>query len=279
MGVSVKQLLLHLRERQEQLGVRAFQFHHVLRNNTLEPASYPNAAQSIYDSEDHVDQVDVKPVEKAREAVAKVSNPIPPLEETSHIPVPSAIVNNGCVPEQQSHSVPPPGWSQMPGPNYWHPFFMSATNSNLKPTDLPFPIMYPQFMPQWTGQPGWGPPPVPPSDQPLRSAESAGLGFHAPTTVAGPGMAVTPTFRPPSDFIDPHPIPSGDPPFTYPQVPFAPRPIDPSVTTPTKKLPSKKTPGKTPGKRKREEAEDTPSKKPTRVSNRTRTPKKMFEID
>jgi hypothetical protein len=94
-------------------------------------------------------------------------------------------------------------------------------------------------------------------------------------------MPVPPTFRPPSKFIDPHPIPPGDPPFTYiyPPVPFDQRPIDPSVTTPTKKSPSKKTPRKTPGKRKREEAEDTPSKKPIRASNRTRTPKKMFEIN
>jgi hypothetical protein len=286
MGVRIKTLLLHLRERQEQLGVRAFHFHHVLRNNTLEPASYPDSAQSVLDSEDQMDQANVMQVATAKtETTAMVPSPIPPMEEKSHNPVkplPSAIANERCAPEQHSTSVAPPGWSQLPGPNYCQPYFMSATNSNPMPADPRFPIMYnPHFMPQWGGQPGWGPPPVPPAEQLLRIAEHSGHGFHAPTGAAGPEMPVPPTFRPPSKFIDPHPIPTGDPPYTYiyPPVPFDQRPIDPSVTTPTKKSPSKKTPRKTPGKRKRGEAEDTPSKTPTRASNRTRTPKKMFEIN
>jgi hypothetical protein len=47
MGLTVKDLLNHLRTRQERLGVNAFNFHHVLRNNKLEPAAYPEAAQRI----------------------------------------------------------------------------------------------------------------------------------------------------------------------------------------------------------------------------------------
>jgi len=43
MGITVKLLLTHLRTRQETLGVDAFQFHHVLRHNKLEPAEYPNS--------------------------------------------------------------------------------------------------------------------------------------------------------------------------------------------------------------------------------------------
>lgn len=42
MGITVKLLLSHLRARQETLGVDAFQFHHVLRNNKIETAEYPS---------------------------------------------------------------------------------------------------------------------------------------------------------------------------------------------------------------------------------------------
>jgi hypothetical protein len=44
MGVHVKDLLNHLRERQVHLGVEAFHFLHVLRNNNLEPSAYPAEA-------------------------------------------------------------------------------------------------------------------------------------------------------------------------------------------------------------------------------------------
>jgi len=49
MGANAKNLLIHLRERQERLGVNAFHFHHVLRNTKLEPAAYPVTAQTIID--------------------------------------------------------------------------------------------------------------------------------------------------------------------------------------------------------------------------------------
>lgn len=41
----MKSLLSHLRARQEELGVNAFKFHHVLRNNKLESAEYPEDAR------------------------------------------------------------------------------------------------------------------------------------------------------------------------------------------------------------------------------------------
>ena len=46
MGVHVKSLLSHLRQRQEELGVKAFQFHHILKLNLMEPADYPPAAKA-----------------------------------------------------------------------------------------------------------------------------------------------------------------------------------------------------------------------------------------
>jgi hypothetical protein len=66
MGVAVKTLLLHLRERQERLGVRAFHFHHVLRNNALESAHYPDTAQAVLDSEDPEDLMDLTNVNTSK---------------------------------------------------------------------------------------------------------------------------------------------------------------------------------------------------------------------
>lgn len=309
-------LLLHLRERQAQHGVRAFYFHHVLCNNVLESAQYPDSAQAVLDSED---DVVFKPAETTKmEEVAKASAinpvplPVPPVQENPPIVGPASLA---CGPEQHYNPVPPPGWSQTPGPNNWPPHFMSATNSIPPPNGPPFPLpYYPQFMPQWGVQPAWGPPPFAPVEQPLQPPQHPMPGFHAPTAAVGPGMTYPPPvdlpgifndphphppadqvhgfhdpvraaapgmpvpylFHPPNPFNNPHPIPSGDPPF-YSPVSLDPGPINHSMKTPTKKL-TQKTPGKTPGKRKRE-GEDTPSKKPTRASTRTRTPRKPFEID
>jgi uncharacterized short protein YbdD (DUF466 family) len=46
MGISVKALLSHLQERQKDLGVNAFQFHHILRNNELTDAGYPTESRA-----------------------------------------------------------------------------------------------------------------------------------------------------------------------------------------------------------------------------------------
>ena len=50
MGIQIKSLIAHLRARQEDHGVKAFHFHHVLRDNLLEPAAYPSQAQLVLDS-------------------------------------------------------------------------------------------------------------------------------------------------------------------------------------------------------------------------------------
>jgi len=283
MGVAVKSLLAHLRERQEQCGVQAFQFHHVLRNNVLEAAAYPTSAQTILESEHPEDQVDskgLKPSKTIKEAKAITiqKNPIaiPPIGDNGSNAGPSAFV-----PDQLSHPVPPPVWSQMPGPNYWAPHFMSGPNPNSMPTYQQVPLMYdPQLMQQCGVQPGLPLPVILPAGQLHQYSEQPVGGFHAPPNAVAPGMPFAAPLHPPNQLIDPHPIPSGDPPFAliYPQIPFDQRPIDHSVRTPTKKLPLK-TPKKTPGKRKRKEPEETPSQTPTRASNRTRTPKKFFEID
>ena len=49
MGLTVKDLLNHLRKRQEELGVNAFRFHHVLKNQKLEVAEYPPEATAVFE--------------------------------------------------------------------------------------------------------------------------------------------------------------------------------------------------------------------------------------
>ena len=51
MGVQVKLLLAHLRRRQEELGVKTFQFQHVLKGSEIVPAEYPPAARDTLSSE------------------------------------------------------------------------------------------------------------------------------------------------------------------------------------------------------------------------------------
>jgi hypothetical protein len=202
---------------------------------------------------------------------------IPIVEEA--IQQPPAIFNDARLLAPHSMPVAPPGWNQLTGPNYWGPQFISTSNPNPIPNYTLTPVYDPQIMPQWGGQPTWDPVLGPPAQPLLQHPHPPMHWFHAPTKAAEPAMPVQPPFHPPSHSIDSHPIPPGDPPyaFRFPAVPFDERFIDHSVSTPTKKV-HPQTPKKTPAKRKRQEVEDTPSKKPTRASNRTRTPKKIFEI-
>ena len=50
MGLSVKVILDHLRKRQDELGVNAFHFHHILSNQKLEDAAYPPQALRVIKS-------------------------------------------------------------------------------------------------------------------------------------------------------------------------------------------------------------------------------------
>jgi hypothetical protein len=93
MGMTVKTLLSHLREQQEQYGVRAFRFHHVLRNNVVESSNYPANAQSVLDSEDPDEQVELKPktATKKEEVIEASTSQIHhiPVQKTPHKPVSS----------------------------------------------------------------------------------------------------------------------------------------------------------------------------------------------
>ena len=214
-----------------------------------------------------------------------------------------------------AHPAYQPGWPPIPVSNYQSgggPLIPPQPN----PHFMPYPMMY-HHMPQWgqMGPPGWpsanvtagqaafpfaGPntalpeagapastPPGPPAFQfpgPNNSFPDLAAAIQAGFPLGPPSYA-----QPPYPPTDSHPIPPGEPPFAqfYHRVPVDPSlpPAVPAVSTPSKKgsRTPKNTPArhtaKTPGKRKREVQEESPTKNPTRVSMRTRTPKKHFEMD
>jgi hypothetical protein len=64
MGMNVKTLLMHLRERQVEHGVNAFNFHHVLLNNKLVRAAYSDEAKPTIEGRSLItvlDNMDISP--------------------------------------------------------------------------------------------------------------------------------------------------------------------------------------------------------------------------
>lgn len=93
MGLSVKDLLNHLRKRQEEVGVKAFHFHHILRNHKLEPAEYPpeaveviedrgkNQVETVQD-DSTAQQITVKPTPKPKSPVKSTPKKKPSAKST-----------------------------------------------------------------------------------------------------------------------------------------------------------------------------------------------------
>ena len=137
MGVAVKSLLAHLRERQEQCGVQAFQFHHVLRNNVLEAAAYPTSAQTILESEHPEDQVDskgLKPSKTIKEAKAITiqKNPIaiPPIGDNGSNAGPSAFCTGPAFAPRSTAGLESDARSKLLGPSL-HVQSKSQLHANL----------------------------------------------------------------------------------------------------------------------------------------------------
>src|SRR5258705_6063475 len=57
MGVHIKDLLNHLQERQLTYGVKAFHFHHVLRNGNQEAAQYNDKAKAFLEGNEITDSM------------------------------------------------------------------------------------------------------------------------------------------------------------------------------------------------------------------------------
>lgn len=75
MGITVKLLLSHLRARQETLGVDAFQFHHVLRNNKIETAEYPSDSGAQGQEAAPTSALDELPTVLTHEATLQTATP------------------------------------------------------------------------------------------------------------------------------------------------------------------------------------------------------------
>jgi len=350
MGIQVKTLLSHLRQRQQDLGVRAFYFQHILRNNELEPAAYSTAVKDTLSTTPKMEpgpivmvdssslakstksrtpakrkspvkskraktptakaQVKLEKIEEAEEEVPLFTTPlasglgstdgvvmvhpqavVPNIAVQTHIPqdqpqydpnlVPttlpvSATPQNGVAPEQGTLPLYHPTWAQQP-PLIPMPSFPAPFNPSLMTADPHQSMMFQHLLAQFAESQGWHP--IPPPQQGVHNLERQTHGFHPSGRPLAPGMIAAPHNFPGVGSQE-HLIPPGDPPFSVNYPSHMPVPnhaleitITPLVCTPTKK---------TPGKRKREnnqESQDTPSMKPTRVSNRIRTPRKFIEIE
>jgi hypothetical protein len=95
MGLKVKNLLNHLRDRQEEHGVKAFYFHHILRNGKLEPAQYPKEAEEAIGIASNLTGPSSKKVKKKKKSEAtappKLSSEDPTLPMLSSDPVPPML--------------------------------------------------------------------------------------------------------------------------------------------------------------------------------------------
>ena len=136
--------------------------------------------------------------------------------------------------------------------------------------DPRYNIMIQQMMSQIGGLSGW--PPVAAPMQLNQIPEPQLQVFHHPAPPGMPVFNTLPPQQPNYGSMDPHPIPHGEPPFGLVQYSIS---QDQEWNPGQIITPPMDSPKKTPRKRKREEVEvkDTPSKQPTRSSNRTKIPR------
>jgi hypothetical protein len=305
MGLSVKALLNHLRERQKDLGVKAFYFCNVLHNNKVEPANYPDQCQTILDDptggmvDSNAMAVDGKnkrperavgsPV-KTSEAKVKVAADSPGPSQFTFEAVKDAIKEstNGSLPSPLNDDLPTsvihpnvPGFYH-PWPMGPHPMLPPAglqpTSHSMGPTHghpyhQPYPVPYdPQYMAYWNRQMG---------DMSYPPAAAAGHSNNRP-------YGLDPTLND----MDPHLLPPGAPVFSHIPPSFQPNmynPAGPPMTVPgmppfDTKIPvqgpstgpAKASPKKTPNKRKRT-PDDTEPNTPSRSGRRRKPSQKVLD--
>jgi hypothetical protein len=349
----VKSLLSHLRQRQEQHGIQAFQFHHVLRNNELVPAEYPESARSALTVVPITEPLPIPDQKTKNSGKAKTSgksksptksrspakskssvkskSPVksktkgpprspeevkPPIKSESpqklepNLPspdlLPHVVGDTVTAPVTPPFRFPTPqiqnAYEQVPQSQY-DPLLLATNDATAMPVAPPplqvnhpayhpgwahnagylpmaanpppnlglladprLAMMFQQALSQWGGPQGWAAQ-QPPAAQPPEPHVS---GLHHPVAPPAPNIGGPPAFFVPVQQRDPHPIPLGEPPFSiYQQV---------GLDQPDQAGPSTSA-VQTPRKRKREAIQETPSKKPTRTSNRTPTPRKFIQIE
>lgn len=112
MGLSVKELLNHLRQRQEVLGVCAFRFHHILRNHKVVPAEYPEDAMEVIEPSELKPEEENDSVGKKKKVTTKSPQKVPvdlPGIEPRDVPTPSDPESKGTVVKldsQQNQLIP-----------------------------------------------------------------------------------------------------------------------------------------------------------------------------
>ena len=225
MGISVKSLLNHLRERQTELGVNTFNFHHVLRNNKMEPSEYPPQAKATIDgksptTEDNDSKTPIpspakspQKKSKSRKGKGKVSQPATPKAE-SGCDIPNAVAST---PLSKEPLTDPP--NDIP----------NLTNVMAFPSTQPLlPIQGNQFPP--AVQPGLSATPFIPPYFPFpfpyqhhlnvylmqqQQQQQSGVGDFKP-------LPMNEAFQ--FHNIDPQLLPSGDPHFSFPPILSQPEP-------------------------------------------------------
>lgn len=146
---------------------------------------------------------------------------------------------------------------------------LSQLNSSMI-SDPRLGMMFQQFISHMSSPQGWGSVVPPQHHNPFQPAAQDWGAFHP--VVAAPVSAATQSAAPISAAA--YAVPPGDPPFSF--VPQPALSLHGSNYAAVVDLPQFTPVTKSPGKRKR--PDETPSKTPTRSSNRTRTPRKFIEI-
>jgi hypothetical protein len=210
MGIQVKNLLNHLRERQDRLGVNAFSFHHVLRNNKLEPAEYPAEVKTaMSEVTDLVKPVadDVMKVDGSGDELPTVQQmqgelqiKMPTITTVKPSIFPPQMAGPSCIPPLTPLPLPLPVPLPLPLPSH-----LPSGHSDYQPsvghgTFTPNPYNFnPQYMAYWFQQmmesksitPGWHPQNTE-SNQPLH-----GSGYHLGQAQSTSNFRIDPNLLPP----------------------------------------------------------------------------------
>jgi hypothetical protein len=228
MGMKVKALLHHLRERQTEYGVNAFNFQNILQGSTLEPSKYPVEARQTIENTIPCAEIDIKdfpltsPMPTPSQSPKKKSSKGKAVNRTILVPPISTISNNGAQvidklvsmtttqDALESSVLSSTGSSSsltIPPPHPSNPWNSSQFPPHVPPAGVP-PNLYPSFPPY-----GF------PYNQPYISyflQQQAGMNdMQAPVGDGYHPMWAGPPPFPPAN-IDPLLLPPGQPTFSFP---------------------------------------------------------------
>src|SRR5258705_298941 len=288
MGVHIKDLLNHLRERRLTYGVKAFHFHHVLHNGNQEAAQYNDEPKPFLEGNEMTDSMktdsDGIMVGTIQTSASPIGTPTVGKRRTSKSPRKRPSKGKGREEDPSGTPLPATASSGMKD---------SASVKMAQPVlhgALPFNLPGPSNQmwaaphsgtsalsthdPFFTGEPDQSLPSLPlPQSNPLTIPPHPYLPFPFPYPQQylayllqnqgnlhnGGGFPIAPKARdPPPPNIDPTLLPPGQPVFSLPQVQFQSWPQSSSYI-------------KEPDKDEEQTPEDTPRRKSTRTPKRKRS--------